>query len=420
VGNLTGEGEAGKQEFYMEQVMEGSHGRLWSRAWRSGLVAVAMVIFATVLSFTTVRADEGGSKSTLSALEGIKLKSLAYLDYSYGKNALPNDADTSFNRFAITRGYVTLEKQFNSWMAMRVTMDVHRDETGDYKVREKYLYAALMPRDMGPFSHMKSEIGLSHIPWLDFEEHINPYRMQGTMPIERAGVYNSADLGISLQGNFGMPLADAKAKTGNSHYTGRYGSWHVGVYNGGGYHASEVNENKVPEWRFTVRPVPDAVPGLQFSYFGLHGKGNTVAGPDYNVYLGMASYENPTLLLTAQYFETEGNASGKWVTSSGRALKTRGFAFFGNVHLPTPENRLAAFARYDYFDADKDNMIADKTAYKMFIGGLSYDLYKGNMILVAVETTDYQQDSGGKGKIPVSGNNLGNEWKLQAVYQIKF
>ena len=56
---------------------------------------------------------------------------------------------------------------------------------------------------------MKTEVGLGHIPWLDFEESVNPYRCQGTMAIERAGVFNSADLGVSIRGDFGGKLEDA-------------------------------------------------------------------------------------------------------------------------------------------------------------------------------------------------------------------
>ena len=404
----------------MEQVMEGMRCVWWRRRKKCSLIASVVMLAVSIILAGQALAGETGSGSSLSALEGIKIKSLAYLDYSNGKSPLSGDRDTSYNSFAITRGYFTLEKTMNPWMAMRLTMDVHQDETGDYKVREKYFYAALMPKDLGPFTEIKSEIGLGHIPWLDFEEHINPYRCQGTMAIERAGVFNSADLGISLQGNFGKPLEGAKEKTGNSHYTGRYGSWHVGVYNGGGYHAAEVNENKVPQWRFTLRPMPDVLPGLQLSYFGVFGKGNTIADPDYSVYLGMISFEHPTVTLTAQYFQTEGNAKGAWVTGSGRELKTAGFSAFGNFRMPVADKRLSVFGRYDYFDSDKDNLVAEETAYNMVIGGFSYDMYKGNLLLVSLETTSYDRNAGAKGKTPTVNNNLGDDWKLQAVYQINF
>ena len=43
------------------------------------------------------------------------------------------------------------------------------------------------------------------------------------MAIERAGTLNSADLGVSLRGNFGGELEDAKVRTGNHHYAGKFG-----------------------------------------------------------------------------------------------------------------------------------------------------------------------------------------------------
>jgi len=245
-------------------------------------------------------------------LKGIKVGMLAYVDYSNGKEPEINDGESSFNQFRLTRGYLTVKKEILPWMHARVTIDAHQDETGDYKNRLKYFYAELRPPDWSLFTSMKSEIGLGHIPWLDFEEHINPYRCQGTMAVERAGTFNSADDGVSLRGYFGGKLEDAKEKTGSHYYDGRYGSWHFGVYNGSGYHASEENNNKVLEGRLTLRPLPDSIPGLQLSYFGIHGEGNKEAAngdyPDYNVNLGMLSYEHPWATVTAQYFQTEGNA----------------------------------------------------------------------------------------------------------------
>jgi len=376
------------------------------------------IIFLIVLIIFGLTGNTNAGETKGSALDGIKLKSVAYIDYSNGKTGLAGDNDTSYNRFALTRGYFTLEKEIQPWIGMRLTMDLHQDESGDYKIRQKYFYAVLKPKDIGFFTGMKSEIGLGHIPWLDFEEHINPYRCQGTMAIERAGVFNSADLGVSLQGSFGGKLEDAKEKTGNSHYDGLYGSWHIGIYNGGGYHAEEANENKVPEMRVTLRPLPEALPGLQFSYFGLFGKGNkTDNAPDYIVNMGMVSFEHPMITLTGQIMMTEGNAKGTWVDGSGKALKTMGFSGFGKFNVP--DTRLSIFGRVDYFDTDSDNMVvSDKTAFATIIGGLSYDLYKGNMVLLTVEATSYEDNVAGKGKVPAAGTNLGNDTKVQVIYQV--
>jgi hypothetical protein len=357
-------------------------------------------------------------------LKGLEVGMLAYVDYSNGIMPKPGDKDSSFNHFRITRGYFTVKKEIFPWMRTRLTIDTHQDDEGDYKERLKYLYVELRPPNFGPFTSMKSEIGLGHIPWLDFEEHVNPYRCQGTMAIERAGTFNSADTGISLRGDFGGKLEKSEERTGSHHYDGRYGSWHIGIYNGSGYHASEENNNKVVEGRLTLRPLPDLLPGLQLSYFGLYGEGNKKAingdYPDYEVNLGMLSYEHPWGIFTAQYFQTEGNAKGSWIDAKGNALDTECYSFFGNLRLPFFNRKFSLFARYDYFDQDTDDKIADNTDYQMYMGGVAWDIYKGNMLLLTYETTDYDDDAGKKEKVPVADNRLGDDRRVQAVWQIKF
>jgi hypothetical protein len=359
-------------------------------------------------------------------LKGVKLEALWYLDYSSGKTPESDDDATSYNQFRVTRGYLTVKKELFPWFHTRITVDTHQDDTGDYKNRLKYIYAELRPPDAGPFTDMKSEIGMGHIPWLDFQEHVNPYRCQGTMAVERAGVFNSADVGVSLRGYLGGQLEDAEEKTGSHYYPGRYGSWHVGVYNGSGYHESEENNNKALEGRLTLRPLPDVIPGLQLSYFGIYAEGNSDANaagdwPDYVVNMGYLSYENPWLILTGQYFTTEGNAKGTWVDpATGDALNTGGYSFFGNLKLPVLDRKLSLFGRYDHFDQDDDEKIGDDADYDMYIGGLTYDIYHGNLLMLCYETTDYGDDAGKKGMIPAAGNTLGDDYKIQAVMQIKF
>jgi len=355
-------------------------------------------------------------------LAGMEFEALGFVDYSVGSTGAKNDTTQSLNRFTLTRGYLTVKKEILPWMRARTTLDVTQlDDSGDWEARLKYLYGELRPGDLGPLTQMQAEIGQGHIPWLDFEEHVNPYRCQGTMPIERAGIFNSADLGVSLRGNIGGKLADAKKRTGNSHYDGQYGSWHVGVYNGSGYHKKEKNDDKVLEGRLTIRPLPDMAPGLQVSYLGITGEGNMDQGPDYTVNLGMVSYEHPWFILTGQYFQTTGNASGELVDGSGDALDTEGYSFFGNVKLPVADKRLALFGRYDHFDADKDAKVTNDADYDLALGGVSFDLHHGNMILVDYETVSYGKGSGGLGKLATTDKvNLGDDERIQIVYQIKY
>ncbi len=65
-------------------------------------------------------------------------------------------------------------------------------------------------------------------------------------------------------------------------------------------------------------------------------------------------------------------------------------------------------------------MIASDADYDLYNGGLAYNFYKGNLIMLAYETTDYGDDAGKKGKILTVNNNLGDDSKVQAVLQIKF
>lgn len=360
-------------------------------------------------------------KAVPKALQGLKIEALGYIDYSAGETGAAGDTKSSYNRFTLTRGYLGVQKEINPWLGARVTTDITRDASDSWETRIKYLYAYFKPGNLGFFTDTTAELGQGHIPWLDFEEHVNPYRAQGTMAIERAGVLNSADLGVNLRGNFGGKLAKAKARTGNSHYVGRYGTWHVGVYNGGGYHASEKNGDKVLEGRLTLRPLPDTLPGLQLSYFGATGKGNVAAdAPDYTVNLGMVSYEHPDFILTTQYFKTKGNSAGSLAYNNNQALEIAGYSFFGTYHLPTLDRKLSLFGRYDHGNDDDSSDVAGDATYNLYMAGLAYDVYKGNMVLLDYEWANYGRDSGGIGKVPVVGNNLGDDHRMQMVYQFQF
>jgi hypothetical protein len=214
---------------------------------------------------------------------------------------------------------------------------------------------------------------------LDFEEHVNLFRMQDTMFLERNGTFNSADLGVTFGGFLGPKIEGPGAPHA---YPGKYGSFAVGVYNGGGYHAFQANKNDALEGRLTLRPLPNQLQGLQVSYFGINGKGNTAKSPDYTVNQGLLSYEFDLGALTAQYYEGKGNAGGSAVDASGVALQRKGYSFFGEFRLP-PSKQARVILRYDWFDPDKT---ISNNESKTFIAGLAWDLGRSNIILA-----DYQK-----------------------------
>ncbi len=372
---------------------------------------------------------------TLKALKGLKIGTLTYLDYSIGRsNGKPG------SKFSVTRSYFDVKKAITPWFAFRFTPDVTRKSDGDISLRVKYVYAQFKIPSAGFLTNMKAEVGQGHFPWLDFQEHINPYRCQGTMPRERAGTFNSADMGIGVMGYFGGKLPKYYVRELSthypvfSHYTGLYGSWHLGVYNGGGYHADEANNNKALEGRITIRPLgamDSYLRGLQLSYFFIRGKGNQATNPpDFNVDLFMVSFQHPWFVVTAEYSTSKGNNKGSWVYK-GRDLKTKLYSVFGDVTLPVLEEKLHAFARYDRFDPDKDNVVtngAGKDNYTLYMAGLAYYFYKKNIFMITYEKTDYQENLaagkwghpyGGPSQISI-GANAKDDYRLQAVLQVAF
>ena len=384
-----------------------------------------------------MKAEAPGEK-VLKFLSGISIGTLSYFDFSVG-----DDSSSEFSsQFMITRGYIVIRKQLTPWLAFRITPDItlERQEKieidgeeivlidenhTDFVLRLKYLYAEFRPPNISFLTSMRSEVGMGHMPWLDFEEHINPYRCQGTMFIERAGTFNSADLGVSIRGYLGRQLDENYRTKVSKYYAGRYGSWHIGVYNGPGYHATENNNNKVPEYRLSFRPLPDIVPGLQVHYFGLYGEGNhsTVGDfPDYRVNLGMLSYQNEWVTFTGQYARTWGNASGTWVVpGTDQALKTEGFSFFVNTKLPVLDRKLNLFARYDHFDPDRtDAVTPGDDCYDLVNGGLAWEFYHHWMALLVYETIMYEKNNGGLRKVPSEDKNLDDAWRVQTVLQMKF
>lgn len=369
---------------------------------------------------TAFAADNGSVADLKVSLSG-------FAEYDAGQTGTAAGKHNNFNQFTLTRGYLTVTKGITPWLSGRVTTDIYQDNNagnsaGSWNERLKYLYAQANIPDLGFMTGMKSEIGLGHTPWLDFEESLYPYRCQGATLTDRAGIQTSSDIGVSVMGSFGGKLEEAGSKVGTSSYDGRYGTWHFGVYNGGGYHATENNQNKVVQARVTARPLPDMLPGLQLSYFGAFGRGNIATQPDFSLSQGTVSFQHPDFTLYGIYFKSKGTYSGSLLSpapASG-SLNVVGYNFFANYHLPVLAKKLAVFGRYDHVNDDDSHTVATDADYSMYVAGISYDIFKGNQVLVDYENVDYGVNSAGMGKAPSIGKRLGNDKKVQVVYQFQF
>lgn len=350
------------------------------------------------------------------ALKNLHIGGLAYISFQNGsKYAGTANQTSSYSDFVLKRGYLDVQDDITPYLTGRITTDITRDSTGDWKPRIKYLYAKFHWDDKGTgfVSQPYVELGQVHVPWHDYEESINGFRMQDEMFIERNGIFNSADMGAMVGGNFGGQMSADYKKNVNSAYAGRYGSFQAGLYTGGGYHAAEKNQNKVFEGRISVRPFPDVLPGFQLTAFGVSGKGNLKAVPgkelpDWTGWDGMLSYESHYFTATAQVLDFKGNQGGTALNADGTARKQKGYSFFVRASFP-PDTRWGVIGRYDRFDPNPDGaptLVDD--VQKTLIGGVFYNVYKDNKFLL-----DYQVKQHNDPKIP-------DEKRVQLTFQLKF
>ncbi|MFO8234208.1 MAG: hypothetical protein R6U04_02215 [Bacteroidales bacterium] len=335
--------------------------------------------FAEVKQDSTIFFGEKSKNFISQHFEGNWFMGYRYSDYE----------PDPINKFTLKRSYITFRHKFNKTFDVRftqdITLDTEGDDAGNVETRLKYCYLNMNLQNFMFITDPYIKGGLVHRPWLDFEQKINHYRVQGSMFLERINMYNSADFGVTFGGLFGGEIDETYQNRVRSSYPGRYGSFAIGIYNGGGYHALEFNDNKTVEARLTLRPFPDNFPGFQVSYNMAYGKGNIESGPDFELHSGFASYENQHIVVTAQYYTGEGNSSGTFADSEGNAYSNEGYSFFGEYRIP--KTNFAVFGRYDKFLSGES--MADKDRY---IGGLAYYFYKKNKFVIDVDYLDNKNE----------------------------
>jgi len=171
---------------------------------------------------------------------------LVYTQYVYQLK----DSVNHFNNFDITRAYLNVLGRFAGGVTARLTVDVQRFGTiattppttdNSLRLRLKYAFATYTP----PGSPVTFKAGLIHTPWLDWEEAVWDYRMQGTMATDRAGYLSAADYGVGVDGKW---MADKV----NFQFTVVNGTFYSGTSAGAGKDALAENGAPVVSTRVTV------------------------------------------------------------------------------------------------------------------------------------------------------------------------
>ena len=283
----------------------------------------------------------------------ISVGALVYTQFVYQLK----DSLNHLNNFDITRAYVNVFGRFSGGLYTRVTVDVYRNtaapSNGSLSYRLKYAYAAYTP-EKSPLTY---KVGMIHTSWLDWEEALWDYRMQGTMAMERGfmtttgtqqGYVSSSDFGVGVDGKWGPDKANLQ----------------VVVVNGENYNTSPGDKGKDAQARLSVRlqDTNDSsrVGGLRLTGYAQYGKAN--GGAQRNRFIGMVSYKSRQITLAGEAAITQ-----DWPVG---ALPVNGHVYSAFGVYKFTHSKAALIARVDVSDPQAG--VDDKQT--RIIGGASYQV----------------------------------------------
>ena len=362
------------------------------------------------------RTEVKSSTPVFSHADKLKFSGLTYLGYVY------NDRDKSLSdgsvnpsgdksAFEIRRGYFQLKAYLldDPKSYFRVTYDLTKDAVNDTKVRAKYAYLFL--NEVLPSTGM--ELGLVHRPWHDYEEH-NAWYFRD---ISKVLIESKRDGDLSNSADFGIML-----KTRTKYFDADYG-----VFNGEGYHGSQLTTDMSFEWRTTAhilgvsgKDAQNKKTYFDASFFGQYNKAHkagAIAGNyDDLIFYGLHTvYNQPSFLISAQYVDSKDTAdNGTYVSKQAG----KGYSFNGEYRLGN-EKQYRILGRYDSWTpaANQGSMAvvgAKEYERKSYIAGFAWDQNRNVQWVANVIVTDNDGDMTNTAKT----NENGTQYMLTA--QIEF
>jgi phosphate-selective porin O/P len=256
------------------------------------------------------------------------------------------DTGAHANSFDITRAYVNVLGKFSGGVSTRVTADVYR-QAGDNSLRYrlKYAFIGYTPQN----SPLTFKLGQLQTPWVDWEEALWDYRMQGTVALDRNGYLSSSDFGVGVDGKWGPDRVNVSAV----------------LINGEGYSGGTGDQRKDLAARLSVRLAAtndsSRVGGLRLSGYGHVGKPTT--GGIRNRALGMLSYRSRQLTAAAEYAVMRDSAAASTVLLHGRVISA-----YSVYHVP--RSKVTLLGRFDSVDpntrvsGDRQNRIIAGVGYQ--------------------------------------------------------
>ena len=319
-----------------------------TRLYRCGLYLAAAALGAAPVAAQAPAAPQ------------VTVGGLVYAQYLY--QDFPT-AGVRQNNFSIQRAYINVIGRFAGGIYTRVTADIYTPPvptSGDpadnsRAFRLKYAYFGYTPSG----SPLTFKLGAIHTPWLDWEETLWDYRVQGQMAMERGGYLTSSDFGAGIDYKQGADKV-------NGQFT---------IVNGEGYSGGSGDFRKDAELRLSARVMDtddsSRVGGLRLTGYGQFGK--ATGGADRNRYIGMASYRSKQITLAGEFASTKDAVTGRVISAFG-VYKLTG-------------SKIAALARVDITDPNT-GVANDKQTH--IIGGVSYQVSPNLRLVADVDRVSFE------------------------------
>ncbi len=300
----------------------------------------------------------------------IKLGGVVYSQFEYWAS----DSVNHTNQFELQRAYLNAIGTFGPKILTRITADVFRPASApslDYRI--KYAYFQWLPDTAAPVAF---RFGVTQTPWLDWEESLYGFRMQGSMPMERAGGFLTAsDLGLAMD----FFTSDKGLFNGS-----------IGVYNGEGYGNAPGGKFLDYEARASVRLLksddPSPQGGLRLSGYGHVGRLDAFGGPPRDRWIGEASYRSKLLVLAAEAGWARTGLASTTANPNPATVDARVLAAFGVLNIPNSGAQI--LLRVDRFNP---NTAVSDTSNTRFIGGLAYRISPNVRVLGDIDALSYDQ-----------------------------
>ncbi len=327
----------------------------------------------------------------------LKFSGLTYIGYTYddfksGKTAGGGNFKEDISRFEIRRAYFQLKAYLmdDPKSYYRVTFDTHQDTKqsgsgtdGDMIVRIKYAYVYL--NAVLPATGV--EAGIAHRPWHDYEEHNSwYYRDISKVLVEQgngAHLSNSADFGVLF-----------KTKT-------KYFDADYGIFNGEGYHSTQLKKGMSAEWRLTAHILGVSGKDKQTkktywdaSFFGQYNQDhydNTAQNTTDDLIFGglHTVYNQPSFLVAAQYVYSEDTADNGSYVSQGAGS---GYSVNGEYRMGS-EKQYRILGRFDSWTPEAPSG-ADTYEQRTYIAGFAWQQNRNVQWVANVDVTDNEKGSG--------------------------